>query len=148
MIIILAAILLALITVVGLKLAKNENSPLGYPLVLACYPLFYLGFALYANDMQAFFHEFLFAAPFFLLCGLCAMNTERLHSPSIMLLLASGYILHGVYDAIHHLFVTNHGVPNWWAEFCGTIDILIGLYLLYFAYTLNNGQKDSISESC
>jgi hypothetical protein len=53
-------------------------------------------------------------------------------------MLALGYIAHGVYDVIHHQLFINSGAPLWWPEFCGTVDILIGVYLIAFAISLPN----------
>jgi hypothetical protein len=53
-------------------------------------------------------------------------------------LLAFGYVLHGVYDVIHNSIFTNVGTPTWWPEFCGVVDITIGLYLLILAFRLRS----------
>lgn len=42
-----------------------------------------------------------------------------------------GIVGHGLFDLVHpHLF-ENPGVPTWWPGFCGTIDIVLGLYLAW-----------------
>jgi hypothetical protein len=33
---------------------------------------------------------------------------------------------HGVFDAVHHLFIDNPGMPPWWPAFCMTADFIIG----------------------
>ena len=35
---------------------------------------------------------------------------------------------HGLFDAVHHLFIQNPGVPVWWPGFCGTVDVLLGAW--------------------
>jgi hypothetical protein len=36
---------------------------------------------------------------------------------------------HGAFDAVHHLFIANPGMPTWWPAFCGTFDVVAGIYL-------------------
>ena len=36
---------------------------------------------------------------------------------------------HGLFDSVHHLLIENPGVPRWWPGFCGTIDVVIGVWL-------------------
>lgn len=47
-----------------------------------------------------------------------------------MWLVAAGIVGHGVFDAVHHVFIENPGMPVWWPGFCGTIDIVMGGYLV------------------
>lgn len=74
-------------------------------------------------------NELLYGGVFFLI----ALCSKRLASSAWLALLAAGYLLHGVYDVIHDGLFINGGVPLWWPEFCGTVDIVIGLYLLWLA---------------
>ena len=36
---------------------------------------------------------------------------------------------HGLFDFCHHVFIDNSGVPMWWPGFCGSFDILAGVFL-------------------
>jgi len=36
---------------------------------------------------------------------------------------------HGVYDGLHGHLIANPGVPDWWAGFCGTFDVVAALWL-------------------
>ncbi len=96
--------------------------------------MFYFGFAIYANDQTAFIQELIYAMPFFLICIIAAFKNIKYSA----VLLALGYIGHGVYDVMYHQLFINSGMPSWWPEFCGTVDILIGLYLLAYAVRLPN----------
>ena len=127
-----AGVLVALVTVLGIKLAKNEHNFWSYPLVLASYPMFYFGFAIYAGDNQALVSELMFSIPIYLIVVVCSLSNLRFSG----FILSVGYILHGIYDFYHHLFFINQGSPVWWPEFCGTIDILIGVYLLVLSVKL------------
>lgn len=45
-------------------------------------------------------------------------------------LAAAGITGHGFFDFfVHHVLVTNPGMPVWWPGFCGTIDVVIGGWL-------------------
>jgi hypothetical protein len=54
-----------------------------------------------------------------------------------LLLLAIGYVMHAAYDFYHSLFFVNAGAPTWWPEFCGSVDVLIGGYVAYLAFSLS-----------
>lgn len=41
----------------------------------------------------------------------------------------AGIVGHGLFDLAHPQLFQNAGVPTWWPGFCGTIDIVLGLYL-------------------
>ncbi len=43
-----------------------------------------------------------------------------------------GIAAHGVFDLLHYHFVEDAGVPVWWPGFCGSIDILLGAYVVAF----------------
>jgi hypothetical protein len=44
---------------------------------------------------------------------------------------------HGVQDLFHGRVIENAGVPEWWAMFCASIDVVIGFYL---AWRLRSGK--------
>lgn len=46
-------------------------------------------------------------------------------------LVAAGIAGHGVFDFVHHWFITNPGIPVWWPGFCGTVDVALGAWLGY-----------------
>jgi len=133
---IIAGFIVAFITIIGIQMSGNSNKPWAYPLTLSLYPLFYIGFAIYAGDYQALLYEAVFALPFFMLCGLIALRSFRYSG----YLLGGGLYSHGVYDAVHHHIFINNGAPHWWPEFCGVIDVIIGVYLLYFSSRLPGGK--------
>jgi uncharacterized membrane protein HdeD (DUF308 family) len=45
-------------------------------------------------------------------------------------LVGIGIIAHGLFDLVHDVLITNSGVPTWWPSFCGSIDVLLGLWVL------------------
>ena len=36
---------------------------------------------------------------------------------------------HGVFDFFHGFVISNPGMPAWWPGFCGTYDVVAGIYL-------------------
>jgi len=44
--------------------------------------------------------------------------------------IAVGYVLHGVYDFLHHPRGIRTGVRRWFPPFCATFDWLVALYVL------------------
>jgi hypothetical protein len=124
----MAAIVLGCV-LVGFKRAGYERSGRGYPLLLASFPLYYWVFALYAADYQALANELVVGAAFITLAWLA----YKLSGARSLIILAMAFIGHGVYDIIHFYVFTNPVAPGWWPEFCGTIDIVLGLYMLWLA---------------
>jgi len=98
-----------------------------YPLLLASFPLFYMFFALWINDKTELKNEFFGGLLFFII----AIIYVRYRKPWVEPLLIAGFFLHAAYDIFHNLFFINMGVPLWWPEFCGTVDLFIGFYLLF-----------------
>ena len=44
-------------------------------------------------------------------------------------LAAAALVGHAVFDAVHHLFIENPGVPRWWPGFCFAVDVVAGGFL-------------------
>lgn len=44
---------------------------------------------------------------------------------------SAGIAGHGLFDLVHPYLFQNPGVPIWWPGFCGTIDIVLGIYLAW-----------------
>ncbi len=129
-------IFISIAVIVYFKKARLENSKFAYSILLFTFPLYYFVFAIYGNDYAALPFEFIGGLLFFII----AISALKLNYSYKLFLLAIGYILHAVYDVIHNLFFVNLGTPIWWPEFCGTIDIILGLYLatLAFKYRVKN----------
>ena len=121
----IAGILLGFITILSIRLGNTENRAYAYPLVLATYPLFYIGFAFWADDFEALRNELVFATPFFIICAVSAIKNLRYSAT----FLGFAYMLHGIYDLYHDDLFINSGMPAWWPHFCASVDIFIGIYL-------------------
>ena len=64
----------------------------------------------------------------------------RLSGFNALLVLAIGYTGHSIYDFGHNALFVNSGAPSWWPEFCGSVDLLIGIYLMALAASVKMAQ--------
>lgn len=117
----LAGFLAGITSIAGIHWVRTDNTPWAYPLLLALFPLFWMGFAIHGDDTTALWKEIAVGAAFFALCALCAVRDLRFSA----WVMAAGFLLHGVYDVIHPYWFINAGAPDWWDAFCGTADIVI-----------------------
>ena len=44
--------------------------------------------------------------------------------------IAVGYVLHGVWDYLHHPRRIRTGIRRWFPPFCATFDLLVAVYIL------------------
>ena len=109
-----------------------------YPILLATFPAYYWLFAISALDYNALFLEVLVGIFWIALSYIAYQKTKFIG----LILLTVGYIGHAVYDVAHDLLFINAGTPRWWPEFCGVIDMMLGLYLLYVASVTNHGSSN------
>ncbi len=132
-----AGVAIAIYIVVMLRKTKLEKRKWVYPLLLATFPVYYWVFAIYGADYTALQTE-LIAGILFIALSYWAY---RLRNFNALLVLAVGYIGHAIYDFGHNALFVNSGAPSWWPEFCGSIDMLIGIYFLIMAASLRMAQR-------
>ncbi|NRB38232.1 MAG: hypothetical protein HRU20_07145 [Pseudomonadales bacterium] len=132
MIAFIVGLLMAAFMIASFRLLKTENTLWAYPLNLFFLPLIYVGFALYGNDANALKMELIVGLPFFIVAIICAFKGLKYSA----YLMAAGWLLHGLFDAVHPLLIDNAGTPLWWPAFCGAVDIVIGFYLIVLARSL------------
>lgn len=124
----------AMYVVIRFRKTRLEKKKWVYPAFLASFPVYYWVFAVYGSDYAALINELAIGVGFLAV----AYATYRLHSFIGLLLLATGYMMHAVYDVAHNSLFKNSGTPLWWPEFCGAVDMLIGLYLVFFAFSMKS----------
>jgi hypothetical protein len=44
-------------------------------------------------------------------------------------LIVAALVGHGVFDSVHHLLISNPGVPKWWPGFCLAFDVALGAFV-------------------
>lgn len=126
----------AILVVVLFRKTNLEKQNWVYPLLLSTFPVYYLVFAVYGSDYTALQSELLAGVLFFAL----SYWAYRLRSFTALFVLAIGYIGHALYDVVHNALFVNSGAPVWWPEFCGSVDLLIGIYLLVMAASVKMAQ--------
>lgn len=113
--------------IVKFKKSGYETGSIAYPILLATFPAYYWLFALFEQNVEALLYE-LIAGVFFL--TLAALAYKR-RSALSLIFLSIGFIGHGVYDILHKELYDASVAPNWWPEFCGSIDIILGAYIVW-----------------
>lgn len=123
-------LVLAAYVIISFRVTRLEKREWLYPALLATFPFYYFVFALYAGDYSALLNELYVGLVFIVI----AYVAYKLKSTISIVMLSIGYLGHAVYDVAHiHMFI-NEGTPLWWPEFCGAVDGLIGVYLVYFPF--------------
>jgi hypothetical protein len=92
-----------------------------YPVVLIVIATLYLLFAAIAGSTEALVAEVI---PALLFVAMAALGFRK--TPWLVVV---GLALHGVFDFIHHVVITNPGVPVWWPGFCLAYDVTASIYL-------------------
>ena len=115
------------------KKTRLEKTKWAYPLLLGSFPVYYFVFAIYAQDYKALGYELAFGV-LFIVAAYFAFKTKRKLS---LLVVGIFCILHAAYDLFHDYLFVNTGAPSWWLEFCGSIDIILGFYLIFLALSLS-----------
>jgi hypothetical protein len=115
-----------------------EKTSWAYPILLAEFPVNYWIFAIYGSDSAALLKEFLVGLAFLAVASIA----YKVKSFVTLLLLAFGYLIHAAYDFSHNLLFVNAGTPTWWPEFCASVDVLIGAYIAYLAFSF---RKKSVA---
>ncbi len=126
---IIGGIALGIITIWAIKMQKAEEQPWAYPLLLSTFPFYYFAFALFADDKAALGNELVYAVPIFLCCIGGLLRRFKYSA----LCLSFGFMGHGFYDLAHNSLFINQGSPLWWPQFCGSVDLFIGLYLFVWS---------------
>ena len=103
-----------------------------YALGLLTLPSLYAFFALQAGDQAAALKEMLYGLPY-LAAGLVFAFLSVRNSAVVV---GSLWILHGIYDLVHDQWVSNPGVPDWYPVFCFSVDVVVGIYLLWLSRRL------------
>ena len=96
-----------------------------WPIFLSTLPLYYMLFGVLAMDGAVILQEFLYGVPY-IATGLLVW---RMRSPWMLIVIALGWLSHGLYDFYHDLFFVNPGVFGWYPAFCALVDVAVAGYL-------------------
>ena len=105
-----------------------------YPTALMVVASYYALFAVMGSSTHALVLEIL-AGMVFLMAAIGGFR-------STLWVVAVALAGHGVFDFVHGRIISNPGVPGWWPQFCGSIDVALGALL---ALQLKRGAISSRS---
>lgn len=123
----LVGVAVGVLTIVFARLIRGQHWV--YSLGLLTLPALYASFALRAGEPAVGLKEMALGIPFVAVGLVCAFVSLR-HSAIVV---GAFWILHGLYDLAHDLFLTNPGVPHWYPVFCFLVDVVVGAYVLWLA---------------
>ncbi len=122
---IIIGIILAVVMAFLARVTNFDRDRSYYAVVLIVIATYYVLFACMANE--AIVAEILVASVFSVIAIAGALRWP--------LLIGIGIILHGVFDLLHGHIISNSGVPVWWPAFCASIDIVLGVWVIYLTKT-------------
>lgn len=108
---------------VGTSLIGMDRDRSLYPAMMIVIALLYCLFAVMGGSNQALTIEALVSVIF--------IASAVIGFKYSLWLTAGGIAGHGLFDLVHPHLYNNPGVPVWWPGFCGTIDIVLGVYLAW-----------------
>ncbi len=103
-----------------------------YSIGLLLLPTLYMLFALRTGETALIAEEALYGVPFFVGGFLFAFVSLR-HSATMV---GALWMLHGLYDLMHPRLFANPGVPDWYPVWCGSVDVVVGAYVLWISRRL------------
>jgi hypothetical protein len=98
-----------------------------YPTVLVVIAAYYILFAVMGGSRHALVWELVIAVVF---SAVAIMG--GLHLP---VLVGVGIVAHGLFDFVHYMMIMDAGVPDWWPGFCGSLDVVLGLWVIGLSHS-------------
>lgn len=99
-----------------------------YSSLLIVIALVYVLFGAMTGSLQVVIAESLIAVGF---TGAAIVGVWWPSGRAGAVLIAAGLIAHGLFDLAHDAMIENTAVPAWWPPFCGVVDGVVGLWLLW-----------------
>ena len=115
------------LTIVSARIIRGQRWV--YALGLLTLPSLYAAFALQAGQQGVAVKEMMNGIPF-VAAGLVFACFSIRQSAVVV---GAFWILHGLYDVIHSRLTANAGVPGWYPMWCFSVDVVIGVYLLWLS---------------
>ena len=107
------------------KFTRFDQDRSFYFTILVVIASYYVLFAVMGGSGQALIWELVVAAVFSTVAIVGALFFPTL--------VGMGIVAHGLFDFVHDGIVENQGVPTWWPGFCGSIDVVLGLWVMSLA---------------
>ncbi|MEQ1655088.1 MAG: hypothetical protein ABL960_05265 [Nitrospira sp.] len=122
MIPVLVGVLTAVAIAVLAKSTRFDQDRSFYPTVLIVIASYYVLFAVMGGSPHALVWELVVAVAFS-----AVAIVGGLYLP---LLVGVGIVAHGLFDLVYFTMMENAGVPDWWPGFCGSLDVVLGLWVI------------------
>ena len=119
----LIGVVLALGIAIGASAIEFDRERSFYPTVLIVIAFLYALFAILGGSVRALLLE---ALPIALFVTAAVLGFKK-----TLWWAVAGLVGHGLFDFVHGHFISNPGVPAYWPGFCGTYDVIAGVYLAY-----------------
>jgi hypothetical protein len=129
---ILVGVLLGIAIAALAKFTRFDEERSFYSTVLVIIASYYVLFAVLGGSSHALVWELLIAVAF--------STVAIIGAPFLPTLVGIGIIAHGLFDLVHDMIIENPGVPTWWPAFCGSIDVVLGLWVMTLARSRSNGM--------
>ena len=100
-----------------------------YPAVMIVVASYYALFAVMGESTHALVLE--------ILAGTAFLGAAIAGFRSTLWVVAAALAAHGLFDSVHDRLITNPGMPAWWPQFCGSIDVGMAVWL---AWRLKRGR--------
>ena len=104
------------------KFTRFDEDRSFYSTILIIIASYYLLFAVLGNSSHALMWELAVAVAFSIVAIVGAFFLPEL--------VGAGIMAHGIFDFVHDTLIENPGVPSWWPAFCGSIDVVLGLWVI------------------
>lgn len=111
---------LAIVLAVGARITRADQDRSFFPTILIVIATYYVLFAFMSSE--AIVEEIVVASVFTI-----AAIAGGIVWP---VLVGMAIFLHGVFDFLRPAVISNSGVPAWWPAFCGSVDILLGAWVI------------------
>ena len=125
----LIGIVLALAVGVFGRVVGLDRDRAFYPTVTVVVASYYCLFAVMGASSHALLLETVVAMAFVAAAAVGFRNS--------LWIAAMALAAHGIFDVVHHRFVSNPGVPPWWPDFCMAFDLAAAGYL---AWLIRSGR--------
>jgi hypothetical protein len=129
---IVVGVLLAIAIAALAKVTRFDEERSFYSTVLVIIASYYVLFAVLGGSSHALVWELVIAVVFSTVAIIGALFLPAL--------VGTGIIAHGLFDLVHDRIIENSGVPTWWPTFCGSLDVLLGLWVITLTRSRPNGM--------
>ena len=120
------AVVVGILLAVGIgalgKFTRFDQDRSFYSTVLVIIASYYVLFAVLDGSSRALVWELVIAVAFSAVAIIGALLLPTL--------VGIGITAHGLFDLVHNALIDNSGVPSWWPTFCGSIDVVLGLWVI------------------